>query len=65
MKKLFINCIINSIGALVCFIIAAFHPFLSKIGGTIFIFKWWIWGIIGLVVFEAMYFYFFAFKHKK
>jgi len=57
MKKIIINIIINIIGALACFVIFAFDAFLSKIvDNSTFLFPWWIWGLIGVVAFEIVYF---------
>lgn len=57
MKNNLINIIINIVGALVCFAIFSFNPFLNRIvDNTSFIFPWWIWGLVGLVAFEIVYF---------
>lgn len=56
MKNILIKIIINIIGALACFIIFASHEFLDKVvDNTSFLFPWWIWGIIGVVLFELAF----------
>lgn len=57
MKNTLVNLIVNIVGALVCFAVFSFDPFLSWIvDNTSFIFPWWVWGIVGLVAFEIVYF---------
>jgi hypothetical protein len=65
MKKI----IINTVGAIVIFVIFSFHEFLSWIlerndNYQYFLLPWWAWGIIGVILFEIICIVFF-FRTKR
>ena len=69
MKKAVINIIINILGAIIVFVIFAFHEFLNMIVTAnndyqYFLLPWWGWGAIGLVTFEIVFFLVFSKRIK-
>lgn len=61
MKKALISIINNILGAIIVVAIFSFHEFLNWIVTSnnnyhYFLLPWWDWGIIGLFVYEIVYF---------
>lgn len=62
MKKIAIEIIINIFCALASFAIIALDSLLRQ---SEFLFPWWIWGLIGVVIFECLCIYVLTYKSRK